>query len=163
MSETERNPVISSTFNVFADYHQFYLQDEEVETDPPDDWGEQITTHMIAVDSGIVGIGTVRNMTVPVRVDLLATRPDDDFGMWDHVAEASLEVPSGQIVIAGCSDYFPEARRLPVPPGWYRVRVYYGGLNTLSEDGLDGEDHYQVVLWHEKYRSPEILKKWFFL
>lgn len=57
-------------------------------------------------------------------------------------------------------DYFPEAKHLPVSPGSYRVRVYYGGLNTLSADGLDGEDYYQVVLWPEKYRSPAVLKKW---
>lgn len=160
MSEPKMEPSLSYSLNLFADYHQFYLQDEQAETDTPADWGEQLTTHMIAVDPGIVGIGTARNMTVPVRVDLLVTRPDDDFDGWDHVAEASLEVPSGQIVIAGCTDYFPEAKRLPVSPGSYRVRVYSGGLNTLSEDGLDGEDHYQVVLWPEKYRAPEVLKKW---
>jgi hypothetical protein len=160
MSEPKMKPSFSYTLNLFADYHQLYLQDEQADTDTPEDWGEQLTTQMIAVDQVIVGIGTARNMTVPVRVDLLATRPDDDFDGWDQVAEASLEVPSGQVVIAGCTDYFPEAKRLPVPPGSYRVRVYYGGLNTLSEDGLDGEDHYQVVLWPEKYRSPEVLKKW---
>ncbi len=115
---------------------------------------------MIAVDPGIVGICTARNMEVPVRVDLLDTRPDDDFDRWDHVAEVSLDASSGQIVIAGCVDYFPEAKRLPVSPGSYRVRVYYGGLNILSEDDLDGEDHYHVVLWPEKHRSPEVLKKW---
>ncbi|WP_236601290.1 tyrosine-type recombinase/integrase [Ktedonobacter sp. SOSP1-52] len=104
---TEMDPILSYTLNLFADYHQFYLQDELTETDTPDDWGEQLTTHMIAVDPGIVGVGTARNLTVPVRVDLLVTRPVDDFDVWDHVAEASLEVPCGQIVIAGCSDYFP--------------------------------------------------------
>ena len=153
-------PLISYTLNLFADYHQFYLQDEQAETDTPDDWGKQLTTQMIAVDPGIVGICTARNMEVPVRVDLLDTRPDDDFDRWDHVAEVSLDASSGQIVIAGCVDYFPEAKRLPVSPGSYRVRVYYGGLNTLREDGLDGEDHYHVVLWPEKHRSPEVLKKW---
>jgi len=153
-------PLISYTLNLFADYHQFYLQDEQAETDTPDDWGKQLTTQMIAVDPGIVGIGTARNLTVPVRVDLLDTRPDDDFDGWDHVAEASLDASSGQIVIAGCVDYFPEAKRLPVSPGIYRVRVYYGGLNILSEDDSDGEDHYHVVLWPEKHLSPEVLKKW---
>ena len=29
----------------------------------------------------------------------------------------------------------------------YRARIYYGGLNSLSEDGLEGDDHYRVVLW----------------
>ncbi len=74
-------PLISYTLNLFADYHQFYLQDEQAETDTPDDWGKQLTTQMIAVDPGSVGICTARNMEGPVRVDLLDTRPDDDFDL----------------------------------------------------------------------------------
>lgn len=163
MSEPEAKPRISYTLDLFADYHQVYLQDEQAEANTPDDWGNQLTTQMIAIAPRIVGIGTARNMTIPIRVDLLDTRPDDAFVSWDHVAEASLEAPSGRIVIAGCTDYFPEAKRLPVSPGCYRVRVYYGGLDTLSEDGLGGEDHYHVIVWPEKYSSPEILKKWVLL
>ena len=160
MSEPAAKPSSSYSLNLFADYHQFYLQDEQAETDTPDDWGEQLTTHMIAISPGIVGIGTARNMTVPVQVEFFTTCPDEHLMNWDHIAEASLEVPSGQIVIAGCTDYFPKAKRFPVPPGCYRVRVYYSGLNTLSEDGLDGEDHYHVMLWPEPYQSSVVLKKW---
>lgn len=101
MSHSEATPRISFTLSVWAEYHQFYLQDEQAELDTPDDWGEQLTTHMIAVEPGIVGVATVRNMDVPLRVDLLDGRPNDDFSAWDHVAEASLDAPSGQIVIAG--------------------------------------------------------------
>lgn len=146
---------------MFADYHQFYLQDELAETDTPNDWGEQLTTNLIAVDQAIVGISTARNKTVPVRIDLLATRPvGDDFDNWDHVAEASLEISSGQIVISGCSDYFPKAKRLSIEPGCYRVRAYYGGLNTLNWNSLEGDDHYQVVLWPDGYKPIQILKRW---
>lgn len=108
----------------------------------------------------IIGISTARNTTVPVRVDILNGQPNDDFTDWDHVAEASLEVPSGQIVVAGNSDYIPNAKRLPVPPGSYRVRVYYGELDSISEDGLDGDDHYSVTIWPGGYKPPEVLKKW---
>ncbi len=30
-------PLISYTLDLFADYHQFYLQDEQAEMDTPDD------------------------------------------------------------------------------------------------------------------------------
>jgi hypothetical protein len=149
MSEAEPKPYISCSLNLFADYYQFYLQDELADADPPDDWSEQLTTQMIATAPGIVGIGTARNMTVPVRVEFFNTQPDEQCMGWDHVAEASLYVPSGRIVIAGCTDYFPEARRFSVSPGSYRIRVCYGGLDTLREDGLDGDDHYRVLLWPE--------------
>ncbi len=62
------------------------------------------------------------------------------------MTEASTDVPSGRIVIAGCTDYFPDARRIDVPPGRYRVRVHYSGMETVSEDRLEGRDHYRVVL-----------------
>ena len=110
------DPQLSFTLDIFADYYQVYLRDEQMEEDIPDDWGEQLTTEMIAVAAGIVGVSTARNTRVPVRVDLYDVRPDDDFTVWDHVAEASLEVPSGQLVIAGGSDYFPHAKRLSVTP-----------------------------------------------
>jgi hypothetical protein len=160
MSEPEKEPHISCTFEVFADYHQFYLQDEQAPADTPDDWGDQLTTQMIAVAPGIIGVGTARNMTVPVQVTLRGQQPDDDFASWDHVAEASLEINSGHMVIAGGSDYLPEARRLTLTPGWYRVRVYYGGLDGISPDGLEGEDQYSVVIWPGAYRPTAILKRW---
>lgn len=34
-----------------------------------------------------------------------------------------------------------------VSPGSYRARLYCGNLDALSEDGLNGDDHYKVVLW----------------
>lgn len=41
------------------------------------------------------------------------------------------------------------AADFPVKPGWYRVRICYGGKDTLSADELDGDDHYEVSLWPE--------------
>lgn len=156
----ETNSPFPYTCTIFADYYQFYLQDEHMEEDTPDDWGEQLTTRMIAISPGIIGISTARNMTVPIRIDLLKTRPDNDFASWDHVAEASLEISSGQFALAGPIDYLPDAKRFPVTPGSYRVRIYYGGLGTISENGREGEDHYSIVLWPDEYAEPEILKKW---
>jgi hypothetical protein len=160
MSESEAKPLASYTLNLFADYYQLHLQDEEEAGDQPDDWGDQLVKKMIAVAPGIIGIGTARNMTVPVHVDLLDRHPDDDFDSWDHVTEASLDVPSGQMVIAGCYDYFPDATRVSVTPGSYRVRIYSNGLGSISENGLEGYDHYYVVIWPEEHGSPKILKKW---
>jgi len=160
MSEAEAKLLGSYILNLFADYYQLYLQDEEEVGDQPDDWGDQLVTNMIAVAPGIIGIGTARNMTVPVQVDLLDRHPDDDFDSWDHVTKASLDVPSGQVVIAGCSDYFLEATQIPVAPGSYRVRINSRGLGKISENGLEGDDQYQVVIWPEERSSPQILKKW---
>lgn len=59
---------------------------------------------MLAVAPGVIGVGTVRNMDVPVELEVLYSQPDDNLEEWDHVTEASLDVPSGRIIIAGCTD-----------------------------------------------------------
>jgi len=130
----------SLELSLFADYFPFYIQDETATGDLSQAWNEEATERLLAIAPGTVGIGTVRNMYVPVTVDILEEEPDDDSAKWDHVVEAGLDVASGRIVIAGCTDYFPDTMRIEVPPGSYRVRVSYGGLDTLSEDGLDGDD-----------------------
>lgn len=94
----------------------------------------------------------------PVTVEVLEAVPDSDLDSWDHVPECSIEVPSGRIVIAGCTDYFPEAARNDVKPGTYHARISYGSLNTLSEDGLDGDDRYRVQLWRSTAIEPGVLK-----
>jgi hypothetical protein len=114
---------------------------------------------MIAVAIGTVGIGTARNVTVPVTVEVLPAPPQDALDGWDHVAEASLDAPSGILVISGCTDYLPDAPRISVPTGSPRVRAYYGGLDTLSEYGLDGDDHYRVVVWPSSPGPVEVLKR----
>ena len=53
---------------------------------------------------------------------------------------------TGRIVVAGCTDYFPDARRLSVDPGTYDVLVGYKNLESVSEDGLEGNDSYHIFL-----------------
>jgi hypothetical protein len=79
VSEQKSVPQISYLLNLFADYYQIYLRDEEIKDDTPDDWGEQLMTQMIAVAAGITGVSTARNTHVPVHVALFDARPDDDF------------------------------------------------------------------------------------
>lgn len=150
-------------FELFADYFQFYLQDEQSSGDLSNSWTEQALSDMLAVAPGVIGVRTVRNMDVPVKVEVLDSPPNDNFDSWDHIAEASLEVTSGRIIIAGCTDYLPDAADITVAPGIYRARLFYGALNSVDELRLDGSDHYRVVLWLSADRSePKVLKRWKF-
>lgn len=162
MSRLESEPLRSYQLDLFADYFQIYLQDEQAaeEWDVPDDWGNQLTSQMIAVAPGTITIGTVRNMDVPVEIQLLTGRPSDDLTIGDHITEASLNIPSGKLVVLGCTDYLPDATRIPIQSGSYRVRIYYSALESISEDGLDGNDHYKVLIWPEEYSDFKIIKKW---
>jgi hypothetical protein len=145
-------------YKLFADYHQFYLQDEGVDGNLGDSWTPEATARDLAVAPGAIGIGTVRNATVPVVIEIADGKPDDNMNSWDQVTECSMEVASGRLVVAGCTDYFPDAARIEIPPGSYRARIYSGNLDSLSDDGLDGDDHYRVVLWSAAPGPVLILK-----
>ncbi len=144
---------------LFADYFQFYLQDEGVKGDLSETWTPEAVERLLAVAPGTIGVGTARNMDVPVVVEVAAEAPDDDANAWDQVNECNLEVSSGRLVIAGCTDYFPEAARIELPPGPYRARIYYGSLAAISADGLDGDDHYKIVLWRSAAAPLRVIRQ----
>jgi hypothetical protein len=150
----------SYSYTLFADYFQFYLQDEDADGDLSDSWTEQATRDLLAVTVGTIGVGTVRNMDVPVEVEIHDSEPVYDANEWDHIVECGFDVPSGKIVIAGCTDYFPDAARIHISPGSYRGRVHYGNLNSLSKDALDGEDHYKIALWQSGDQSIRVIKRY---
>ena len=142
-------------FDVFADYFQFYLQDDDAQLgDLSEAWTPEAVARLLAVAAGAVGVGTVRNSNVPVTVEVHDSEPAAELQSWDHIAECDLKVTSGRIVVAGCTDYFPDAARISVPAGLYRVRACYGGLDSLSEDGVDGSDRYQVQIWPAPNPGP---------
>jgi len=146
-------------YKLFADYFQFYLQDETVVGDLSDCWTQEAVDRLLAVAPGTIGVGTVRNMTVPLVVEVRDAEPDEDSSNWDQVNECDLEVQSGRVVVAGCTDYFPDAARIDLPPGSYRARLYYGNLDALSDDGLDGDDRYKVALWSAPPGPLKVIKQ----
>lgn len=146
-------------FELFADYFQFYLQDEIADGNLGDSWDQDAVDRLFALAPGTIGVGTVRNMDVPVIVEVHDNQPNDNFENWDHIIECSIKVQSGKVVIAGCTDYFPDAARISVDPGCYRARIYFGQLDSLSEDGLDGDDNYRIVLWQSPAAGPLVLKQ----
>jgi len=155
--------ITSHSFELFADYHQFYLQDEQVDGDLSDSWTEQATKDLLAVAPGTIGVGTVRDMDVPVIVEVHDDEPVDDLSLWDHVTECSIEVTSGKIVVAGCTDYFPDAARIEMLLGIYQARICYGALGSLSDDGLEGDDNYKVALWLGRKVEPKVIKRFDFV
>ena len=148
----------SRTFKIFADYHQFYIQDESADGDLSEAWTDEAVANLLAVVDGTVGVGTVRNMDVPVTIEILSNEPPLNLANWDRVNECSIEVKSGKLVIAGCTDYFPEAARIQITPGIYRVRVCYGQLKSISSDGLEGDDNYMLQLWPDIAILPAVIK-----
>ena len=147
-------------YKIFADYHQFYLQDDEQSFgDLSETWSEEATDRLLAVAPHIIGVGTVRNMSVPVSVVVHESQPKIDREEWDHITAANLQIDTGRIVVAGCTDYYPDAARIDVSPGNYEAIICYSKLTSLSPDGLDGEDSYHVHLFPGRKIEAAILKR----
>jgi len=146
-------------FVLFADYFQFYIQDESAKGDLSDSWTDEAVARLLAVAPGAIGFGTVRNMEVHVSVEMHDVEPPLELEVWEHIVECALEASSGSIVVAGCTDYLPDAARIEVAPGAYRVRFSATGLKTLSEDGLHGNDRYLLQLWGASKIEPTVIKQ----
>jgi hypothetical protein len=145
-------------YEIFADYHQFYLWDHGTSPAPPIDYTDEDLTRRIKAAPFVVVIQPERNMNVQVRLDLRDTPPDGVLDDWDHIAEASLELPSGRLEVHECTGGSVDI--IELQPGTYRVRACFGGLGTLSEDRLDGEDHYRLILWPAPFAPVAVLKQY---
>ncbi len=143
-------------YQIFADYFQFYLWDADERPNAPEDYdGEDIRSRIKAAPFVVV-IQPIRNREVPVEIELPPAPPLLVLDDWDHVVEASIDLPSGRLEIHECTGGSIDI--LSVTPGSYRVRACFAGLGTLSEDGLDGDDHYHITLWPASPAPVDVLK-----
>ena len=141
---------------LFADYFQFYIQDEKADGDLGEKWTTEAVELLLATTDGTIGVGTVRNMAVPVTVKTFSTEPPfltDNENVIGQINECDIKIGSGKIAIAGCTDYFPDAKRIELDNGVYRSRIYYCNLGKISEDGLDGDHFYEIHLWRTNHKQ----------
>jgi hypothetical protein len=141
-----------------ADYHQFHLHNgENISASLGSAWTKEAFLRMLAVTKTTVAVGTATALQVPVEIVILNTAPDESLDLWDHVTEASLDISTGTLVVAGCVDQLSDALHIPIPAGAYRVRVFIGGLSTV-ENEFEGQDYYKVALWPAPMGPVTVLK-----
>ena len=145
--------------NLLADYFQFLLFDEDSEYDSLD-WSTDAVERMLAVGKDCASIGTLRNVTVPVELHLTAADPKPDLALYDNVSEGSVSIPSGQLVVMGCTDYQPDALKLQVAPGTYQLLALAKGIGTIQTEWDPADDLYVVYLWPGPIREPRLVKSW---
>lgn len=146
-------------FTVFAEHHQFCLRDAQA--DLPQLWDERSVADMITTGPGAIGVGTPAEVRhVPVTVRMLGSEPEDEnLDPWDHVTEAGLSLASGCLLVHGPMEP-GGAERIEVEPGEYGVRIYCANLGSVSRNGLEGDDSYEVALWPGAYEGePRVLKR----
>ena len=137
---------VRHSFNLFADYFQFYLQDDDRTAGVDGDaWTPEAMTARVTNGDRFVAMGAARNLEVPVTVELTDSAPKIDTDA-SHVVEADLVVSTGRVVVAGCTDEFESAARIAVAAGRYRVRVTYR-FRSADDDGFGAYYDYVVGLW----------------
>ncbi|CAM1345475.1 hypothetical protein [Tenacibaculum amylolyticum] len=137
------------SLELFADYFQFYIQDESVSGDLTEAWTDIAVERLLALNHGVIGVGTVRNMDVLTTFRIYDEEPDilaESISI-HQINECDFIMESENMVVAGCTDYFPDAHRVKIGKGLFRARIYYKDLDKISDDGLEGEDSYEIHLW----------------
>jgi hypothetical protein len=149
-------------FKILADHYQIYLQDDGTQIPEMGPWrtAKETWKRRLAVAPRLIAVDAASYRFVPVVVEVLDKEPSEDFGAWEHVAEASLDVRSGRLVVYGPTQDFRSAKRITLAAGSYRVRVSSRGLSTVPPNGLTGDDSYRVQLWRVAGMSdPAVLKQ----
>ena len=91
------------SYTVFADYFQFYLWDKDADPEAPTEYSDDDINNRIKTGRNVAVIQPVRNMEVPVEIEIHESDPGSNPDDWDHVAECSLELPSGHLEIHECT------------------------------------------------------------
>jgi hypothetical protein len=149
------------SYKVYAGYRQFYVLDPGSfgDTGSADFWTQEAFDLRLAVEQGVIGIGTDTYGEVPVTIEMLDTEPMLSLEPWDHVVEASLQLSRGRLEIVPCPDYDRPAASLALTPGWVRVRVHYAGLHVEPPSQVDYcGDSYLIQAWPSKPRERVLLK-----
>lgn len=153
--------------SVFADNFQFQLQDQVEDCDYPENWNDALLTQLYVCGNRIIGIGTVRDLDVDVTLEVYDEKMDDkeldvdpDVSDFDHVVQCNLEIPSGKLLITGCTSDYEEALKLTLPARQYGVRIFWSNLDSTDELGFEGEDKYLIQFWPDTYFEERIFRVW---
>jgi hypothetical protein len=142
---------------VYASHHQFYVVASGAEHATDLVWDGAGLERHLGVAPGLVAVGTIGHTYLPVTLELWDEEPPLDLDGWDHVVEASLDVPQGSIELHGVEGP-AELDPITVEPGSYRLRTSTAGLDGADE--MDGGDRYRVQLWPASPAEPEVRKWW---
>ncbi len=144
---------------IFADYRQFYIWDPEASGQmAPEDWTDGDVQARAKVTDHVFVVCPLRNMEIPFTLEIHEAEPRFHMAEWNHIVEASIEIPSGRIEVHECTG--GSHAELSVELGTYRVRALYKGLGTITEDGLDGNDSYTLTMWRDVPQNFRVLKSY---
>ncbi|MBD3907099.1 hypothetical protein NAL32_20480 [Chryseobacterium sp. Ch-15] len=153
-------------FKFHTQYNQFYIEDvndEKKNTDSDSFWNEKAFDGRLALESGVLGIGTQSYGNIKGDIEILE-KPNlnINFNNYDHIVEGGINIQSGKLQILNCPDNHLELS-LKIASGKYRVRVYSSNLASVKETDLANEtdnDYYHIEIWPSEEMERKILKQY---
>jgi len=124
----------------------------------PDDYSGEDVERRIKTAPHVVVIQPESDIDILVEIEIHEAEPAYDRGKWDHIAEASLHVPTGQLQVHECTG--GPVADFQVNKGWYRVRSFHAGLDSYYRGEGDRGDSYRVVLWPAPPGEVQVLKQY---
>jgi hypothetical protein len=100
----------------------------------------------------MLSIYTASEGDVRLRIEVVDAPAPIDESQWLHIAEGSVRLPSGRLVVASPESHFPDCDRLHIAPGTYQTRV--AGRWSESE----ASEEYLVTLWPGPDRDVAVIK-----
>lgn len=150
---------MSFSLDFYTSHNQFYIFDKASggNTDSDRFWTEEAYNDRLAIEDGILGIGTECYGPIKGEVVILSARNEQiDFDLYDHIVEGGIEIKSGTIQILDCPSSEVHLE-LSVKPDFYRARIY--SINLASVDGDEGEDSYKIEIWPASEMERKVLKR----
>ena len=144
----------------YTEYRQFYICDKNspCETNSDNFWTEEASNDRLAMETGIVGVGTECYGPVSAELHILDyANIELDYGKYDHIVEGGLELKSGILQVLDCPISNTELE-ITLLPGLYRIRVNSSGLNTVVGDS--GNDYYKIEIWPDNNIVRKVLKRY---
>ncbi|MBN8686678.1 MAG: hypothetical protein J0M10_06660 [Chitinophagales bacterium] len=144
----------------YTQYSQFYILDKgsPQRTDSDQFWTEEASKDRLAIEEGVLGVGT--QCYGPVKATVVIRESENqnfDILKYDHIVEGSLQIKSGTIQIVDCPTSSIEFQT-DIPIGDYRVRVYSLNLNSVVGD--EGNDSYEIEIWPGKLNLRKVIKRY---
>jgi len=137
---------------IAAGYHQLHLFDDGACPPYPENISDDDLSSRLKCTPCMLSIYTAFEGDVHLQVEVVATPKPIDESQWLHIAEGSLRLPSGRLVVASPESHLPDCDRLPVPAGTYQTRV--AGRWFESE----AIEEYLVTLWPGPERAVAVIK-----
>lgn len=152
-------------FNFYTEYRQFYLQDKNsnADTGSINFWTDEAFLGRLALEKGIIGVGTQSYGRIKGEIELV-DKPSDDFNYddYDHIVEGGIYIQSGELQIIDCPNSEVEVT-LKLTPGKYRARVYGSDFGSVKEPDLAHDtdnDYYKIEIWPDDNMERKVLKQY---